>query len=184
MLAPWKKSYDKPRKHIKKNKNKKQRYHLTNNGLYSQGYGFSSSHMWEIDHKEGWVLKTWCFWTVVLEKTLEGHLDYKKIKPVNSKGNQSWIFFRETDAEAKVPILWTPDAKSWIIWKDTDAGKHWRRRWWGWQRTRWVDGITKSMVMSLSKFQEMVNDREAWHAAVPGVVKSWTWLINWMTTLN
>ena len=153
MLAPWKKSYDKPRKHIKKNKNKKQRYHLTNNGLYSQGYGFSSSHMWEIDHKEGWVLKTWCFWTVVLEKTLEGHLDYKKIKPVNSKGNQSWIFFRETDAEAKVPILWTPDAKSWIIWKDTDAGKHWRRE---------EKGTTED---------EMVG----WHR----LTKTWTWLSYW-----
>ena len=121
MLAPWQKSYDQPRQHIKK-----QSYHFVNKGLYSQSYGFSSSPvwMWELDHKEGWALKNWCFWTVVLEKTLESPLDSKDIKPVNPKGNQPWIFTRSTDAEAS--IFWPPDAKSWLI-KDLDAVKDWRQ---------------------------------------------------------
>ena len=91
----------------------------------SQSYGFSSIHvwMWELDHKESWVLKNWCFWTVVLEKTLESPLDYKEIKTVNPKGNQSWIFIGRTDAEAETPIIWPPDAKNWFIWKDPDAEK-------------------------------------------------------------
>ena len=116
----WKKSYDQPRQHIKK-----QRYYFVNKGLSSQSYGFSSSHvwMWELDHKEGWVPKNWCFWTVVLEKTLENRLDCKEIKPVNPKGNQSWIFIGRTDATAEAPILWPPDAKSRLIRKDPDAGK-------------------------------------------------------------
>ena len=120
MLAPWKKSYDKPRQHIKK-----QRHHFADKGPYSQSYGFSSSHvrMWEWDHKEGRVLKKWCFQIVVLEKTLESPLDSKQIKPVNPKLNQPWIFIRKTDAEA--PILWPPDAKSWLIGKDLDAGQDW-----------------------------------------------------------
>ena len=96
---------------------------------YSQSYGFSSSHVriWELDHKESWALKHWCFWTVVLEKSLESPLGCKEIKPVNPKGNQSWIFIGRTDAEAEAPILWPPDAKSWLIWKDSDAGKGWRQ---------------------------------------------------------
>ena len=122
-LPPWKKSYDQPREHIKK-----QRHHLANKGLYSQGYGFSSSPvlMWELDHKEGWALKNWCSWTVVLEKTLESPLDSKKIKSVHSKGNEPWIFIGRTDAEA--PALWPPDANSWLIGKDPDAGKDWRQK--------------------------------------------------------
>ena len=98
-------------------------------GWYSQSYGFSSSHiwMWELDHKENWVLEVWCFWTVVLEKTLESPLDCKEMKPVNPKGNQSWIFIGRTDAEAETPILWPLDAKNWFIWKDPDAGKNWRQ---------------------------------------------------------
>ncbi len=93
------------------------------------GYGFSSSHvwMWELDHKENWVLKNWCFWTVVLEKTLESPLDCKEIQPVHPKGDQSWVFIGRTDVEAETPILWPPDAKSWLIWKDPDAGKDWRQ---------------------------------------------------------
>ena len=108
-------SYDKPRQHIKK-----QRHHFTYKGLSSQSYGFWSSHvwMWELDYKESWVPKNWCFWTVVLEKTLESPLDCKEIKSVNPKGNQSWIFIRRTDAEAAAPILWPPEAKSWLIRKD------------------------------------------------------------------
>ena len=107
---------------------KSHRHHFVDKGPYSQNYGFSSSHvqMWELDYKEGWAQKNWCFWTVVLEKTLESPLDSKEIKPVNPKGNQLWIFIGRTDAEA--PILWLPDAKSWLIEKDLDAGKTEGRR--------------------------------------------------------
>ena len=103
-----------------------------NKGPSSQGYGFSGSHvwMWELDYKESWAPKSWCFWTVVLEKTLESPLDCKKIPPVYPKGNQSWIFIVRTDAETETPILWPPDAKSWLIWKDPDAGKDWRWEKW------------------------------------------------------
>ena len=106
---------------------KKQRHYFANKGLSSQGYGFSSGHvwMWELDYKESWVLKNWWFWTVVLGKTLESPLDCEEIKPVNPKGNQSWIFIGRTDAEAETPILWPPDAKSWLIGQDPDAGKDW-----------------------------------------------------------
>ena len=112
MFAPWKKSYDQPRQHIKN-----QRHYFADKS------GFSSSHvwMWELDHKESWALKNWCFWTVVLEKTLQSPLDCKEMKAVNPKGNQSWIFIRRTDAEA--PILWPPDEKNWLTEKDPDAGK-------------------------------------------------------------
>ena len=123
MFAPWKKSYDQPRQHIKK-----QSHYFTDKGPSSQSYGFSSSHvwMWDLDYKESWVLKNWCFWAVVLEKTLESPLDCKEITPVNCKGNQSWIFIGRTDAEAEVRILWPPNVKNWLIWKDPDAGKVWR----------------------------------------------------------
>ena len=119
-----KKSYNKPRQHIKK-----QRYYFANKGLSSQSYGFSSSHvwMWVLDHKESWVPKNWCFWTVVLDKTLESPMNCKEIKPVNPKGNQSWIFIGRTDAEAEAPILRPPDVKNWLIGKDPDAGKDWRQ---------------------------------------------------------
>ena len=122
-LAPWKKNYDQPRQHIKK-----QRHYFANKGPSSQSYGFTSSHvwMWELDYKESWALKNWCFWTVVLEKTLESPLDCKEIKSVNSKGNQSWIFIGSTAVEAKIPILWPPDAKNWLIGKDPDPEKDWR----------------------------------------------------------
>ena len=122
MLAPWKKSYDQPRQHIKK-----QRHYFVDKSLSSQS--FSSSHvwMWELDHKEGWELKNWCFWIVVLEKTLEIPLDSKEIQPVNSKRNQSWIFIGRTDAEAETPIFWPPDEKNWLIGKDPDAVKDWRQ---------------------------------------------------------
>ena len=122
-LTPWKKSYDQPRQHIKK-----QRHYFVNKDPSSQDYGFSSSHvwMWELDYKESWALKNRCFWTVVLEKTLESPLDLKEIQPVHPKGNQSWIFTGRTDAEAETLILWPPNAKTWLIWKDPDAGKDWR----------------------------------------------------------
>ena len=122
MLAPWKKSYDQPRQNIKK-----QRHYFANKGLSSQSYGFSSSHVWswELDYKESLELKNWYFWTVVLEKTLESPLDCKEIQPVHPKGDQSWMFIGRTDGETETPILWPPDAKSWLIWKDPDAGKDW-----------------------------------------------------------
>ena len=124
MLAPWKKSFDQAREHIEK-----QRHYFANKCLSSQSYGFSSSQvlMWELDYKQSWRLKNGCFWTVVLEKTLESPLNCKEIKSVNPKGNQSWIFIGRTDAEAETPILWPPDVKNWLIGKDPDAGKDWRQ---------------------------------------------------------
>ena len=119
-LVPWKKSYDQPGQNLKN--------YFVNKGPSSQSYGFSSNHvwMWELDYKESWVLKNWCFWTVVLEKTIESPLDYKEIQPVSPKGNQSWVFIGRTNAEAEMPILWPPDVKNWLVWKDPDAGKDWR----------------------------------------------------------
>ena len=110
--TPWKESYDQPRQHIKK-----QRHYFTNKDLSNQGYGFSSSYvwMWELDYKESWVPKNWCFWTVVLEKTLESPLDCEAIQPVQPKENQSWIFIGRTDAETETPTLWPPDAKNKLI---------------------------------------------------------------------
>ena len=113
------------RQHIKK-----QRHCFTHKGLYSQNYGFSSGHVWmlELDHKKSWALKNWCFWTVVLEKTFASPLDSKEIKPVNLKGNKSWIFIGRTNAEAEAPIIWPPDSKSQFIGKDPDAGKDWGQK--------------------------------------------------------
>ena len=122
MLTPWKESYDQPRQHIEK-----QRHFFTNKGLSSQGYSFSSGPvwMWELDCEESWAPKNGCFWTVVLEKTLESLLDCKEIQIVHSKGDQSWMFIGRTDVDAETPILWPPDATCWLIWKDPDAGKYW-----------------------------------------------------------
>ena len=137
------KSYDQPRQHIIK-----QRNYFANKDMSGQGYGFSNSPvwMWALDYKESWVPNYWCFWTVVLEKTLESPLDWKKIQPVNPNGDQSWVFIGRTDTEAETPILWQPHMKSWLIWKDSDAGRDWGQKekgttgWDGWiaSPTRWT----------------------------------------------
>ena len=135
--------------------------------------------MWELDCEESWVPKNWCFWTVVLEKTLESPLDCKEIQPVHSK-DQSWVFFGRNDAKAETPVLWPPDSKDWLTWKDPDVGKDWR---WeekgttedemvGWHH--WLNGH------GLGGLRELVMDREAWCAAIHGVAKSRTWLSDWI----
>ena len=123
-LAPWKNSYDQPRQPIIK-----QTHYFADKSLSSQSYSFSSNHVWiwVLDHKEGWVMKNWWFWTVALKKTLESPLDSKEIKQVNSKENQPWIFIEKTDAEAEAPTIWPPDVKNWLIRKDPDARKDWRQ---------------------------------------------------------
>ena len=171
------------RQHIKK-----QRHYFANKGPSSQGYGFSSSHvwMWELDCEEGWALMNWCFWTVVLEKTLESPLDCKEIQPVHPKGDQSWVFIGRTDAEAETPILRPPNAKSWLTEKDSDTGRDsgqeekgttedkmagWRHRLNG-HGFGWTPAVEGGL-------QQFVMDREACHAAVRGVTKSRTWLSDW-----
>ena len=147
--------------------------------IVNQSYSFSSSHvwMWELDHKEGWVLRNWYFWTVVLEKTLEGPLNCKEIKPVHSKGNQSWIFIGRTDAEAA--IFWPPNVKSQLIRKDADSGEDRRQK--GMTENKMV-GWHYWLNANLSKLLEMVKDRETWCVAVHGIAKNRTWLSDWATT--
>ena len=163
MLAPWKESYDQPRQHIKE-----QRHYFANKGPSSQSYGFSSSHVWmlELDYKESWALKNSWFWTVVLEKTLENHLDCRKIQPVHPKGDQSWVFIGRTDAKAETPILWPPDANSSLIWNDPDAGKDWRQE--GKGRQRWDGWMTSSTQWTWV----WVNSASWWWTGRPGMLQS------------
>ena len=153
---------------------------IANKGPSGPGYGFSCGHvwMWELDCEESWVLKNWCFWTVVLEKTLESFLDCKEVQPVHPR-DQSWVFIGRSDAEAETPILWPPHAKSWLLEKTLMLGGIGGRRRRGRQRMRWLGDITDSMGMSLSKLREFVMDRQAWHTAIHGVAKSQIWLSHW-----
>ena len=139
--------------------------------------------MWELDQKESWVPKNWCFWTVVLKKTLESPFDYKEIQPVNPKGNQSWLFIGKTDVEAETPILWPPDAKSWLIWRDPDAGKDWGQEAKGMAEDEMVGWHHRLDGHEFEQALGVDVDREAWCAAVYGAGKSRTRLSNW-TELN
>ena len=135
--------------------------------------------MWELENKESWAPKNWCFWTVVLEKTLESPVDCKEIQPVHPKGDQSWVFIGRTDVEAETPILWLPEQRGWLIGKDPDAGKDWGREEKGMTEAEMVGWHHWLNGMSLSKLWELVMDREDWHAVVHGFAKSRTWLSNW-----
>ena len=167
------------RQHIKK-----QRHYFGNKGPSIQGYGFSISHvwMWELDCEESWAPKTWCFWTVVLEKTLESPLDCKEIQPVHSEGDQPWMFFGRNDAKAESLVLWPPHAENWLIGKDSDAGRDWGQEkgttedeMAGWHHR--LDGCEFEWTLGV------VIDREAWRAAIHRVAKSRTRLSDW-TELN
>ena len=175
MLAPWKKSYDKPRKCTKKH-----RHHFADKGL-SKSYGFSivmyRFDSWTIKNAEHWrtdAFKLWCW------KRLLSPLDSKEIKPFNPKGNQPWIFIGRADAEADVAILWPPDVKSWLIRKDSDAGKDWRQEDKGKTENEWLDGITDSMDVSLCKLRKLVMNREDWRATGDHKELDRTEQLNWM----
>ena len=135
--------------------------------------------MWELDYKEGWGPKNWCFWTMVLEKTLESPLDCREIQPIHPKGDQSWVFFGRTDVEAEPPILWPPDLKNWLIWKDPDAEKDWSQEVKGTTEDEMVGWHYRLDGHEFEWLRELVMDREAWYAVVHGLTKSQTQLSDW-----
>ena len=135
--------------------------------------------MWELDCEESWVPKNWCFWAVVLEKTLESPLDCKEIQPVHFKGDQPWVFFGRNDAKAETPVLWPPHVKSWLIGEDSDAGRDWGQEEKGTTEDEMAGWHHQLNAHSLSELQGLVMDREAWRAAIHGIIKSQTRLSNW-----
>ena len=179
MLAPWKKSYENNLDSILKS-----RRYFADKDLSGQSYGFSSSHvwMWELDQKESWVLKNWCFWTVVLEKTLESPWTARRSNQSSSKGNQSWIFIGRTDAEAETPILWPPDVKNWLTGKDTDAGKDW-----GWEEKGTTEDEMVGWHHQLNGLEFEQAPRSWWWTGRPGMLQSMgsqRVIHNWVTELN
>ena len=165
------------RQHIKK-----QRHYFANKSPSSQGYGFSSGHvwMWELDYKESWALKNWCFWSVVLEKTLESPLDCKEIQPVHPKGNQSWVFIGRTDVEAETPIIWPPGVKSWLIWKDPGAGKDWRQEEMGTTEGEMVGWHHRHNGHEFEQAPGVGDGQGGLACCSGGVAKSQTWLRDWI----
>ena len=168
------------RQHIKK-----QRNYFAKKSLYSQSYGFSTSHvwMWVFDYKESWAQKNWCFWTVVLKKTLESPLDCKEIQPVHSKGDQSWVFFGRNVAKAETPILWPPHAKCWLIGKVPDAGNNWAQEEKGTTEDEMAGWHHQLEEHEFEWIQELVMDKEAWSTVIHGFMKNRMRLSNW-TELN
>ena len=199
MLTPWKESYDQPRQHIKR-----QRHYFANKDPSSQSYGFSSGHvwMWELGYKESWALKNCCFWTVVLEKTLESPLHCKEIQWVPPKGDQSWVFIGRTDAEAETPVLWPPDAESWLIWKDPDAGRGWGQEekgttehgmveWYHWldgHECGWTPGVGDGQggLACCSSWGRRVRHDWAtelnWSHKNPVIILRWSFMSTWINT--
>ena len=186
MLTPWKESYDQPKQHIQK-----QRYYSADKGPSSQGYGFSSSHVWmwekAVDCEESWMPKSWCFWTVVLEKTHESPLDCKKVQPVHSKGDQSSMFFGRNNAKAETPVLWPPYAKSWLIGKDSDVGRDWGQEekgttedeMAGWHH--WLNGHEFEWTPGVGDGQGGVVCCNSWGCKESDTTERLNWLTDWQT---